>query len=546
MTGDEGKGPRRAWNPQDDATASIPMDDTSGSFESPARRGPEHTAANPFARPGSSAANERAPEPAQPAAATPIPAPVLPHSQSADTGSSPAPRRSALSSNSPDLPPADEQAEPQEPWWRVHRTTLSIWVIAGVVGAVLIGLLAFFVVRGVRGEAAPSPTISATPGSSSPSAQALSSEELLTADDLSALSPAATWSVTSTTLSAAEHANRPLCLSTEVLTVNPVQSLQRVLATADANGLAVLHRLELFADTQSATAVMTSRIAALAACGEVPVQLISAATVDNLAEQTFAITIQVDTDSGPRNHSILLTRSGAAIELADVTRAEAVPVEDVAKALARSQTAVSAQQNQPAPAEITTVAAVLPPTDPIGWLSSSDIPRVRSGFGKWSHTGPTDVKNTGTGCENMTLATESGPTERAEMTYVLSQDDTMPGIFGMDQLAFTFPTTDAAAAFTSKLGGAIASCKQRVNTATVTELPAVGTKGADGAPASSRIFSVAQSQGTSGSALFQVIVSVSGTRVIYTQVTVEDSFKFSDAQLASLATRAALRATQTD
>ena len=544
--------PRRAFS-SDDSGAPGPTDDTPASAAGRARRGspagrddeptgsgsgtPLQGDANPFARPGSQAAAE------PPAVATPIPAPIFPRSSGIFADSpGPAPRRSALSSDSPYDP--DPQAD-DVPWWTAHRATLAMWAIGGVVTAILVGLLTFFVVRGAS-EVSPAPSPSPSPSASGSVGPApATADDLLTAQDLAELAPAASWSVTSTTLTADEHANRPLCLSTETLTVNPVVSLQRVLATSGDDGLAALHRIEVFADAETASAVMTQRIAALGACSEVPVLLVGAETVTGLAEEAFAVTIAVDTDAGVRHHTLLLTRSGAALQLLDGTRAEAIPAADLAQVVTRAQTALSAVQGQPAPADVAAAAALLPSTEPTGWLSPSDIPRVRAGFGRWTYKGPTDVTSPGTGCENMTLASEPGPASRSEVTYLLSQDDQMPSLFGMDQITFDFDTTEAADAFVTKLGNAIASCKDRVNTATVAEQAAVAGTGVDGVPVSSRIFTVTQAQGGSANALFQVIVSKADARIVYTLVTVEDDYRFSDAQLAGLGVRIPVRTSQT-
>ena len=150
----------------------------------------------------------------------------------------------------------------------------------------------------------------------------------------------------------------------------------------------------------------------------------------------------------------------------------------------------------------------------------------------------------GMGCENMTLASEPGPTERQQATYLLTQDDQAPSTFGLDSLRFVFADAAAATAFSTKLGTAIATCKDRVNTATVAELPAVSGTGEGGVATSTRIFSVTQATADNAAIPYQLLVSTADTRVVYTIVTVTDDFKYTDAQLTELAARIPVRASQ--
>ena len=94
------------------------------------------------------------------------------------------------------------------------------------------------------------------------------------------------------------------------------------------------------------------------------------------------------------------------------------------------------------------------------------------------------------------------------------------------------------------LGNAIATCKDRVNTATVAELPAVAGTGEGGVATSTRIFSVTQATADNAAIPYQLLVSTAGSRVAYTIITVTDAFKYTDAQLAELGARIPVRASQ--
>lgn len=514
--------------------------------------------ANPFARPGSQAAQAPAPVPTPSPSAveapaeppiTPIPAPVLPRSATGSTFQGPAPRRSALSTTSPaDL---DESDRPH--WFEVHRATLLRWAGAGLAIALVLTLLTYFIVRGVTGEPGDSPSPSPS-GTASPSATStvapVTTADLLTGEDLSGLSAAANWSEVSTTESIDEHQGFALCLPRDVGgQVNPTYSLQRSLGTTTDDGLAALHQIDVYANPEAATTVMDARVAALSACADVPVLIERSSTITGLAERAFQLTVLEEglKDGKAQNahHTILLTQEGSALQLVDGKRLEAqIEPAVLATALVRPQTALNAAQGKPGDLAPVAVDAVVPAAEPFGWPIPADLPRVRPGAGRWQARGPQPVSIPGTGCENMTLASESGPTERQEMRYTLTQDDQAPALFGVDQVLFTFDNATTAGQFTSRLGNNLTTCKNRVLTATVERSIAVTTDTAVEAKGSSIGFAVTQSQGNDAASTFQVLVSVVDKHVAYTVITVEGDYKFSDAQLSALANRIAVRASQ--
>lgn len=577
--------PRRALS--SDGIESDAPDDTSATTSSGPRRGPmadqpsqgpsagaravdtpapseKSAAGNPFARPGSDAS--RTPAPAEtvdtaetvtpavtpPAAgptagasaahpSTPIPAPVLPHSSSPIP--SPAPRRSALSSTSP-----AEIETAEGSWFKAHRNRLLAWAGAGVALALVLALIAFFVVRGIRGtEPSPNPSGSGSASpSASPSVPPVSVDDLVVADDLAKISPASGWSEVSTTQSAAEHKSFAFCLSSMPDGTNPVYSFQRTLSTATADKLAALHQIDVYADDAAAKTVMDARIAALSNCSKqlVPARIVSANNVAGLATRTFEINMVTD-DAQPDYHTLLLTQEGSALQLIDARRiGEAVAADGLAAALVRPQQALNKAEGVEAAVAPVVTPTVVPATEPVGWLVPPDLPRVRAGSGLWSAQNPEPLAQFGTGCENMTLQSEAGPTTRQVASYQLVQDDQAPDLFGVDQSVFTFDDASAAAAFTKKLGDNIAGCKSRLPGSDVAELKGVASTGVDGAKGSSRLFTITREQTDKSKKTWQAIVTVTGTHVSYTLVTVAGSYAFTEAQLDAIADRIAVRLTQ--
>lgn len=582
--------PRRAWQPDEDEVDLPDVDDTADAPAGPARRGsdveaeedlddvgtegdasedgaapeagtefdddpghevpwePDETIStlNPFARPGSEAAD--APIPSE----TIIPAPVFPRSAGEFADSpSPAPRRSALSSTTP-VETGDSPAEPAAGgnWVGAHRRTLATWAAAGLVLALIVGLLSFFIARSTQpavepsGSGSPSPSASPSSASPSPTTAPIEADSLLLPLDLAAIAPTEAWAITDTTTARSEHSGRGACLSTEDVEVNPVTSLQRLLATSDEDQLAALHQIDVYATEEAATEVFDARAAALAGCDEVPALIVRSSTVAGLADDARQLTIAFENEP-TQYHTVLITRVGASLQLVDFARNDdPVDPEAMAGVLSRPQEALCTFEGADCPGEVAVDDAPVPAADPVGWLIPADIPRVRPGIGRWAAQGPVDTISAAMGCENMDLATEAGPSSRQQSTYLMTQDPEAPATFGMDEIMFTFEDANDAAGFVTRLGNNLATCDDRLLNADVTEHDAVPAVGRDGMRLSSRIFTIDQATGEDAKVTYQLIVSAAGPRITYTLITVDADYRFSEAQLAGLAARIPVRASQ--
>ena len=565
MSAGEPLRPRRGWQPDEDPDDPVVSDDTPEPTPSPARRGalPEEPgeeapgdsaeveagaprddlpapAANPFARPGSEAAAQSAPPaPVLPLSDTPIPAPVFPRSSGEFADSpSPAPRRSALSSTTP--VEADPVAAAPH-WFREHRRTLLAWGIGGLALALIVAVVVSLVVRG--GLTTVPPTESPTPSVTQTEVpDAAGAADLVTVADLEGVAEGA-WAITGTSHTAAEHDGRVACFQTNEDAANPTFSVQRTLATSEKEPVAALHRIDAFANEAVARMAFEERVAVLSACSEVPAQLQSANEVVGLAPEAFQLTVLFQEEKD-RYHTVLLTLSGAVLQVLDVTQVGSpVDAETLAAALTRPQTQLSERQGEPAPQGVKVSPAELPSVAPEGWLIPSDLPRIRAGIGRWNMTSPGQLKSTGMGCEAMTLVSEPGPKERAQATYLMTQDDEAPDTFGIDEMRFTFSKKKTAGAFVKKLGNALKSCKDRSPGANVQEQEEVETETADG-KATSRLFVINMATSDTKSVTYQLIVSQVNKAATYSLITVADDYRFTDEQLADLAARTAIRAAQ--
>lgn len=514
---------------------------------------------NPFARPGSSSAVS-AQTPA-PAPLVPAPVPVLPvqdfeESETAGSGRrmagtadgpTPQPRRSAVSSATP--PEAVETDPPEEAvgpasWVQHHRKTLLIWGIGALVAALLIVFGFYLAGRQGSTEPSTSPSPTASPSTSVSPVAPVTAEDLITEEDADLIVPGASWTIAQTAQSRDDLQGSVLCLGSDPTDVNPTDTYQRTMGTSEDTKLAALHQIDVYANAGAARQVQLQRAENLAACSEIPAYIDSATTVTGLGDDVTQVTVALQ-DDPTAFHTVLLVRTGRALTMLDVTRnAEAVEAQPTVSGVVRSLDDLCSRVDGMCPSEPEATPTVPPAVDPVGWLIESDLPRLSPGTGRWTATEPADVTSKGMGCENMTLATEAGPTARQQRTYLLTQDDATPETFGIDEMVFNFDDNTNARAFTTKLIDSLLSCKDRVETATVTDGAAVNGEGADGVAVSARIITIDQATSDDAAVRYQLVVAIGDTRVSYLLATVTDSYQFSRGQLNALALRTAQRNSQ--
>ena len=531
--------PRRATG-----QASDGLDDTPEVETTLARRGPLVEPDSPFARPGDGAVPP-------PAALPDSEVPTL-DPYRADDDTPPVPRRSAASTTSAsdiDLIPAPvpkasaepaTQTPPPHDWLRDHRRTLLIWLT----GALVMALAVAVGVYALRGGARPATSPTASPTSTASAVPAVTVDDLMTPEDAALMVPGASWVVTATAGTPSEATARAACLSASDQKVNTLATFQRTLGTSEPGQLAALQQLDVYSTAQAAEAVQATRVATLAACTEVPARIVSSIAITGLADEAQQVTIAYD-DDPIQYHTVLLLRTGLALTILDVTRtSEPVTAESAVAGLLRPLNAVCKVVEGTCPGTPTFAPSVPPSADPAGWLLTSDFPRISPGAGKWTGTAPAALTSHGMGCENMTLASEPGPTDRKQRTYLLTQDPKVPATFGVDEMRFEFADEATASAFVTKLTDNLANCKDRVLTANVSELTAVNGTGASDLPVSARSFVIDQATSDNASVSYQVSVAVAGKTVSYLLASVTADFRFTEDQMGALALRSAQRLSQ--
>ncbi|NLE96394.1 MAG: hypothetical protein GX596_00180 [Propionibacterium sp.] len=517
--------------------------------------------------------------PASPAPAgdTLIPAPILPpRGEGFYEGPGPQPRRSALSSVTPPEPPpptpekgprwepaaaagspaasaptpaptpsphTTPERQPSPPtaaggaptgapdWWRAHARAFAVAGLGIAVLAVGAGIVGFLTGGPSAPVASPSPSVSP---SVSPTIPRVDVADLLTEADAKALNPNATWAITNTTTAAGEHAARPACFSTEPSASERLDSVQRTLGTTEDNQLAVLHQLDAYPSVEAAQTALTERAGRMAACDEVPMRIISAENVEGLGEESYQVTVLHEGEQ-PQHHNLLLTRVGNILSITDAFSNDAAIATDlVIEAGQRSLDGLCERVGTCGDAEVAITPTAVPPVEPHGWLVVSDLPRMRAGFGRWTAQTPTALTSRGNGCEDMTLASASGPSDHLQNTYLVTQDDQAPDQFGLDEMVFVFGEAGAASTFATDLGENLATCAERV---LGTEVSIVET--AEGIVAYDITREIED-----GEIAYQVAVVAEGARVAYLMATVTEDYRFDDASLGWVAERAGVRLTQ--
>lgn len=548
---DDNVRPRRALAPDDSADQPF---DADGLDENPFAR-PSGDASTPPARARRSLPFDESDavddEPDAPvdepqSMPSPVPGPVLPErGEGYFEGPGPRPRRSAMSSITPPeasewVPESpstavEERVEPREsvPWYKAH---LPAMIAAGVAVAVL-AVAAGFVGFNQTKPADPDPSSSPTPSSSpSPQVPRVMQDDLVTVADAKKVSANADWAITGTTEAIDEHSARPACLSTETSDVERLDSLQRTLGTTQDNQLALLHQLDAFPTKANAEQVFQARAEALAKCNEVPTLILSSTKVTGVGDEAMQISVVEESD--PRkHHDLLLTRSGNLVSIVDVASSDgSVKPQQLVDAVQRSATQLCSKAGTCDASKATVEAASVPPVEPRGWLIPSDLPRIKAGVGLWTTQPPTELTSKGTGCENMTLASESGPTKRQQATYLITQDDNTPEQFGLDEFVFTFKDENGAANFATKIGEGVEKCKSRV----------LGTKTKSMEAPSGVKAMLIERESEKGAVLYQVAISQRKNKVVYLMTTVTKDFQFSEENFGKVAERAGVRVGQGD
>lgn len=446
---------------------------------------------------------------------------------------------------SPSEREAEDEGSEDSNWVEHYKKTITVWGVGILLLALIAGGAAYLFGRSTVPVADPSPTQTAASPSASESPEPPATEaSLITEEDAETIVPGASWAVAETETDPAQFQGQAVCMKPDTSNINPLVSLQRTLGTSQDDKLAAMHQIDSYASVDAASTVMAERTANAASCLDVPTYIHRARIIEGLGDEALYMVYSYQNDP-VEYHSLLLVRSGKTLTMFDIVRhSSPVMPEDVMAGITRSLDDVCQLSEGACPTEPKFVDIPPPATDPAGWLTPSDLPRITQGAGLWTASAPGPVTIKGTGCENIPLASEAGPSERQQATYIITQDPETPGGFGLDEVVFSFGDAEGAAEFRDKLTTNISGCEDRQMTAEVDEIDEVTAAGQDGTPIEATLYTVSQATSDSESVTFQLIVGSSGNRVFYMLVTTTDDYKFADDALKTLAVRTGQRASQ--
>lgn len=464
-----------------------------------------------------------------------------------DSPANPKPQHSAdRTPSSPSTPvaapyptPGAGGAEPGQP--RSFRPGI-VWAVGTLVVALIVMGGVYLASRTPGGNASVAQSPTSTSTTPSDSGQRLTEANLLTPEQATTVVPNGRWSTAKTLTSFSGEGTA--CMPVVMGDIKPVEATLRTLDSATPTKAAALHLLEQFTTADDAKAHFTQRAAKLASCELVPAHIVDSATVTGLGDEALQVTVALQ-EATTQFHTVFLVRTGSAVNVFGFANNDtAIPADAVLGAASKvigSQCSIveGACADKPA-----LTPGPPPPTGTKGWLAESDLPRITPGAGRWTATDPRAIDFPGTGCENLAIGSVSGPTERSQSTYVLSQDSAAPPRFGVDEFLFTFPNPADAAAFAERLRSNIGSCTSRAETAKLTDatntaLPVQGGKSVGNA------WTITLATGATP-VQFQVGVGYAegSPHVAYLVANSTAAFKFAPAQMAALAARAGQRTTQ--
>lgn len=364
-------------------------------------------------------------------------------------------------------------------------------------------------------------------------------DPLLTTADLGTLA-GVTWAESTGSTDA-----RPLCLPETVSGLpNAVRSTARRTTESTDSAISLVQVVDTYAQEAEAVLAYAARVGQAGTCQDAQAWLTGANTVTGLADGAISVRYVVQ-DQTNLFHTLLVSRTGRAVTLTDLTTTEAaVPALDLANVVARALSRQCGNELGTCPASIG-VEAVSPPAGAqAGWLVEVDLPRVTPGAGRWAAIDPaTTVSVPGSQCEAVALDSVTGTESAGQRTLLLADDPDAPQGFGVDMVRYTFADEDAAASLAKKLTKNIGKCPDRAPTATVAEGPAIKGTGEAGAKISGSTFLVTQKTETD-TVVYRVAVVSVGTKVIYLLGNPTATFDFTDAQWKAVSVRAGQRASQ--
>ncbi|MEU4394173.1 hypothetical protein [Kribbella sp. NPDC023855] len=178
--------------------------------------------------------------------------------------------------------------------------------------------------------------------------------------------------------------------------------------------------------------------------------------------------------------------------------------------------------------------ALLPTTEPAGFMAPIDLPVLPTINKPWVSTSSTTPK--GTGCEGKIDLKKAKSTSNKAQTYVVPEA-TVPAEFGLDTMVAAFPSSAAAASWVSQLRKNVDGCKKTISNATVKQTGEVEYGSIRG-----ESWEASYDTGKDNKFTYRIGVAVNGTRAVYALFPVLEDLDISNAAFNEVLIRAAERA----
>ena len=397
-------------------------------------------------------------------------------------------------------------------------------LVSAVAAVVVVGLAIIYAVASVGGPVTqPDPPVSVDPSSSaSPSpgspdpAALLGDAALLGAPAAKTISPDRSWRVTGTQRGAAADDAAPACLTGEPVDGEPVaqQEVTRLLSSNGKGAPSALHQAAAYASPQDAAQAYAVAARTFGGCASPGSYIVGGAAITGLGDQAAGLVVNVVADGATQWHSIVLTRTGRVLNIADAAQpGRALSVTRVAEAMATVTTA----QCQAAGGDCAATPAIKSAPPPLGgdvpgFLAAGDLPPAGKGDESWVATPVEQPSESflGSQCETVNW-TRTGATSAATRVYLVPSSTK----FGLNDIVLTMRNEKAARDLVAKIRSDLQSCSKRQLTAKVTKPAEVSAVGASGRRVSGYTSTVSQSS-TDGTQRYRVGIVSSGPKVAYT------------------------------
>ncbi|MCW2858026.1 MAG: hypothetical protein JWR52_3641 [Marmoricola sp.] len=301
----------------------------------------------------------------------------------------------------------------------------------------------------------------------------VSTRMLLTAPQLSTLSPAQPWLETGTSDNTTGTGINTDCQASRFADPDGLGTWVRKFSAAGKDPKTLVQTVEISNSPGAARAAYATTLGWFAGCATARVQLIDAYAVSGVGEQAQILRLRIP-DKQDRSFTVGLARTGALTTSTVVESQSDTPVDAHLVSAVLASSVADLCYSKVAGGCITTVSTVatLPPKsgETVGMLAIADLPTIATVAYPWVGTDPVDASTfnaAATPCDNANFA-GSGATRPVTRTFLIPQAH-LPARFGLTETIGRFSSTQAAIAFSDLVVARLKTCPKKELGSTVTQ-----------------------------------------------------------------------------